>query len=109
MHILVLGGYGLIGLPAVRRLGEAGHQVTGLGRSVRSARISHPDVTWIERDIARLTDPAAWLPLLTGIDAVVNCSGSESDYRKLESRLINDLLDRGLVHPDPLGLGLATG
>ena len=43
------------------------------------------------------------------VDAVVNCSGSESDYRKLESRLINDLLDRGLVHPDPLGLGLATG
>ena len=43
------------------------------------------------------------------VDAVVNCSGSESDYRKLESSLINELLDRGLVHPDPLGLGLATG
>jgi uncharacterized NAD(P)/FAD-binding protein YdhS len=46
---------------------------------------------------------------LLRVDAVVNCSGSESDYRKLESRLINDLLDRGLVQPDPLGLGLATG
>ena len=42
------------------------------------------------------------------VDAVVNCSGSESDYRKLDSPLINDLLDQGLVHPDPLGLGLAT-
>ncbi|MGH8471985.1 MAG: FAD/NAD(P)-binding protein, partial [Gammaproteobacteria bacterium] len=43
------------------------------------------------------------------VDAVVNCSGCESDYRKLESPLINDLLNQGLGHPDPLGLGLATG
>jgi uncharacterized protein YbjT (DUF2867 family) len=79
MHVLVLGGYGLIGLPAVRRLVEAGHRVTGLGRSVRAARISHHDVAWIEQDIARLTDPADWLPILPGIDAVVNCSGALQD------------------------------
>ncbi len=42
------------------------------------------------------------------VDAVVNCSGSESDYRKLDSPLICELLDRGLIQPDPLALGLAT-
>jgi uncharacterized protein YbjT (DUF2867 family) len=36
-------------------------------------------VAWIERDIARLTDPSAWLPVLSGIDAVVNCSGALQD------------------------------
>ncbi len=43
------------------------------------------------------------------VDAVVNCSGSESDYRKLESPLIRDLLEQGLLHPDPLRLGLDVG
>jgi uncharacterized NAD(P)/FAD-binding protein YdhS len=40
------------------------------------------------------------------VDAVVNCSGSESDYRELQSPLIKDLLDQGLSHPDSLSLGL---
>ena len=39
-------------------------------------------------------------------DAVLNCSGSESDYRQLESPLVRDLLDQGLIRPDPLRLGL---
>jgi uncharacterized NAD(P)/FAD-binding protein YdhS len=40
------------------------------------------------------------------VDAVLNCSGSESDYRQLESPLVRDLLDQGLIRPDPLRLGL---
>lgn len=40
------------------------------------------------------------------VDAVLNCSGSESDYRRLESPLVSDLLDRGLIRPDTLRLGL---
>jgi uncharacterized NAD(P)/FAD-binding protein YdhS len=41
-----------------------------------------------------------------GVDAVVNCSGSESDYRKLDSPLVKDLLGQRLIRPDPLALGL---
>ncbi|MDD2768207.1 MAG: FAD/NAD(P)-binding protein [Methylococcus sp.] len=40
------------------------------------------------------------------VDAVVNCSGSESDYRKLDSALVKDLLGQRLIQPDPLALGL---
>ena len=40
-------------------------------------------------------------------DLVVNCTGPESNYRKLNDPLILNLLARGLIHPDPLFLGLA--
>lgn len=43
------------------------------------------------------------------VDAVVNCSGSESNYRRLESALVRDLLGRGLIRPDALALGLEVG
>lgn len=79
MHVLVLGGYGLIGLPAVLKLIAAGHRVTGIGRSVAAARNSVPEVAWIEQDISRLRKPEDWLFLLSGIDAVVNCSGALQD------------------------------
>lgn len=79
MHVLVLGGYGLIGLPALSRLVEAGHTVTAVGRSVRQARISFPEADWIERDIAKLKTVSDWLPMLAGVQAVVNCSGALQD------------------------------
>ncbi len=39
---------------------------------------------------------------------VINCTGPESDYRKLERPLIRHLLTTALVRPDPLCLGLDT-
>jgi len=39
------------------------------------------------------------------VDAVVNCSGSQSDYRKLDSPLVSDILAQHLGCPDPLSLG----
>jgi len=79
MHVLVLGGYGLIGLPTVLKSISAGHRVTALGRSAMAARNSVPEVAWIEQDISRLRKPEDWLFLLSGIDAVVNCSGALQD------------------------------
>ena len=40
------------------------------------------------------------------VEAVVNCSGTESNYRRLESTFVRNLLRSGLICPDPLGLGL---
>ena len=40
------------------------------------------------------------------VGAVINCSGSDSNYRRLESALIRNLLEQGLIRPDRLALGL---
>jgi uncharacterized NAD(P)/FAD-binding protein YdhS len=42
------------------------------------------------------------------VDFVINCTGPQSDYRKLNDQLAGNLLRRGLVVPDPLGLGIQT-
>ena len=75
MRVLVLGGYGLIGLEVSKALRRAGHDVVGLARSARRGRSLLPDAHWIGADIATLTTPALWQPFLTDIDAVVNASG----------------------------------
>jgi uncharacterized NAD(P)/FAD-binding protein YdhS len=40
------------------------------------------------------------------VDRVINCTGPESDCRRLESPLLLDLIASGLARPDPLFLGL---
>ena len=79
MRILVLGGYGLIGSAVVRRLLASGHEVTAIGRRIEAARLSTPRAVWIARDIASLCTAGDWVPLLHGLDAVVNCAGALQD------------------------------
>jgi len=40
------------------------------------------------------------------VDRVINCTGAETDCRKLISPLLKQLREGGLIRPDPLGLGL---
>jgi uncharacterized NAD(P)/FAD-binding protein YdhS len=40
------------------------------------------------------------------VDRVINCTGPESDCRRLENPLMSALLAEGLARPDPLFLGL---
>ncbi|AWB25428.1 hypothetical protein DA075_31550 [Methylobacterium currus] len=80
MPILVLGGYGLIGSAVLLRLLDAGHAVVALRRDTGSARRRFLEATWIDRDIAALSEPAAWQPLIAGCDAVVNCAGVLQDW-----------------------------
>jgi uncharacterized protein YbjT (DUF2867 family) len=79
MRVLVLGGYGLIGTPVVLRLLSSGHSVVGIGRNTGPAARRIPDAFWIAQDIARLSTPEQWRPLLAGIDAVVNAAGVLQD------------------------------
>ncbi|MCD2450464.1 FAD/NAD(P)-binding protein [Methylicorpusculum oleiharenae] len=42
------------------------------------------------------------------VDRVLNCTGGECDYRKLQHPLIKDLFIKGLAHPDAIGFGLSV-
>lgn len=75
MRVLVLGGYGLIGLAVSKSLLNQGKQVTGLARSAKKGRKFLTEAIWISADISKLTDPKDWLEHLDHIDAVVNAAG----------------------------------
>jgi nucleoside-diphosphate-sugar epimerase len=79
MRVLVLGGHGLIGTPLVVRLLASGHSVVGIGRNIRAAARRLPEATWIAQDIAQLSMPEQWRPLLAGMEAVVNAAGVLQD------------------------------
>jgi uncharacterized NAD(P)/FAD-binding protein YdhS len=46
--------------------------------------------------------------LRLNVHRVVNCTGPESNYRRLNHPLIVNLREQGLIEPDALGLGLMT-
>lgn len=79
MRVLITGATGLIGAAVVARLLAEGHAVTGIARDVRRAERRLPEVNWISFDMAAATSPEAWLPVLAGAEAVVNCAGVLQD------------------------------
>lgn len=79
MKVLVLGGYGLIGEAVLERLADDGHELLGLGRDIGQARRRKPSVQWVAADMARLLAAPDWLPLLAGVEAVVNAAGALQD------------------------------
>ncbi|MEZ5945523.1 MAG: SDR family oxidoreductase [Hyphomonas sp.] len=79
MRVLVLGGYGLIGLAITKALLAAGHEVTGLGRSAGKGRAAAPEADWVSRDLSQMTDESAWADVVAGVDVVVNAAGVLQD------------------------------
>ena len=79
MRVLVVGGYGLIGLEIARRVSGAGHDVSCLGRSAKRGQALMPSAVWVEADLAALTRPDSWLPHLASIDVVINAAGALQD------------------------------
>lgn len=75
-RILVLGAYGAVGSFVARDLERAGHEVIGLGRDRDAARRVLPGLDWIIRDFKALTRRDDWMPLIEGVDFVVNCVGA---------------------------------
>lgn len=96
MHVLILGGYGFIGLEAARRLVET-HRVSALGRAPEQAARTLPGANWIKADIARLVSPEKWGPLLAGVDVVVNASGALQDGARDNLAAVQDVAIRALI------------
>src|SRR5262249_16611720 len=79
MRVLITGAYGLIGSAILARLNRDAHGLIGCGRALDMPRRRFPYARWVEADFARLTQAQAWLPLLAGVEAVVNCVGVLQD------------------------------
>jgi len=79
MRVLVTGAYGLIGSAILARLNRDGHELIGCGRAVVVARRRFSYARWVEVDFARINSAESWLPLLAGVEAVVNCVGVLQD------------------------------
>lgn len=103
MRILVLGGYGLIGLSILRRLHAAGHDVVGLGRDAERGRRLFPRAEWISADIATLSSASDWRPLIAGVDVVVNASGALQDSSRDRLRAVQDDAIRALIDACEVG------
>jgi len=73
MKVLVIGATGLIGGHVLRALRAAGCAAgcAAVGASRRRPADERAD-EWIELDFGSMTREQDWLPLLAGIDAVVN-------------------------------------
>lgn len=89
VQVLVIGATGLIGSAIVARLIGTGCRVVGIARRTAAAAQSFPSAQWIMVDIAAMNRPEAWLPNLTGIDAVVNCAGVLQDSPYESTRLVH--------------------
>ncbi len=77
MRVLVLGGYGLIGLAITRALIARGAGAIGAGRRPDHGAAREPRARWVRLDLA---DPPADLKqTLTGVDAVINAAGALQD------------------------------
>lgn len=88
LHVVVLGGYGMIGAAAMRRLLAAGHRVTGVGRSAEAARRG-PGEDWLLFDIGAQS-VEGWREALAGVDVVVNASGALQDGAKDDLTAIHE-------------------
>lgn len=71
--VLVLGANGFLGRNFVAALHQQGHSVIAGVRKLPAA--SHPDIAYIETDFAQGLDIQDWLPVLDGVDVVINAVG----------------------------------
>ncbi len=73
MKILITGGTGFVGAQLTSRLIRDGHEVTVLTRSLKGAKASSPEISYLERDP---TQKGLWQESIKDQDAVINLAGA---------------------------------
>ncbi|WP_269533674.1 SDR family oxidoreductase [Chitinimonas sp. BJYL2] len=73
MNILLTGASGLIGTALLARLLEQGHRVRAVCRHPPAQ--PHPNLQWRAVDLQTHCAVADWVPLLDGVDCVINTAG----------------------------------
>jgi uncharacterized NAD(P)/FAD-binding protein YdhS len=87
-----------IGAKLAAMIGQGQVQVNA-GRLIKySEHDNFAEVTFRER--------SSGSPRVLQVNRVINCTGSESDCRRINDPLLTSLIGQGLARPDPLFLGL---
>ena len=89
MRVLLLGATGFIGRHVAARLLGENHAVVAAVRDPAGARRRFPGMETVRIDLNHMTAARDWLPLLPGIDAVVNCAGILQSGRGQSARAIH--------------------
>ncbi|PHV12004.1 SDR family oxidoreductase [Chitinimonas sp. BJB300] len=76
MKILLIGASGLVGRALLAKLSTEGHTILALCRHPLARLPQEQGVRWLSVDMVRLCSAIDWLPLLDGVDVVINCAGS---------------------------------
>lgn len=92
MLILLTGATGFLGRHILAALVSAGHTVRAVGRATPPPPTR--DVHWVQADFNRDPTPEAWLPHLTGVDAVINAAGI---LRETPTQTFEALHERGPI------------
>ncbi len=89
MRILVTGATGFIGSYLVRALTRGGYEVIAACRRPAAAQERFPGVRTAWLDFSRIRSVEACLPLLVGVDAVVNAAGIIRETRRQSFRRVH--------------------
>lgn len=95
MRVLLTGASGFVGGAILHTLLEAGHDVVAAARRAES-RPTQAGLTWREADFTKDKKPEDWLPLLKGVDAVVNAVGIIRETRELKFQALHASAPRAL-------------
>jgi uncharacterized NAD(P)/FAD-binding protein YdhS len=93
---------------AAPAIGRAIDRLRDGGRlRVRAGRILRYDVSGSVA-LATVRERGSTRTSVVRAHRVINCTGPDADLRRVTSPLVRDLRDRGMMRPDPLGIGIVT-